>query len=398
MHLKEIYETLSKNSENQHYTKRYINFINNVMEQKISEFEYTENHHILPKSMFPQYSSLFQNPWNRCVLTARQHFIAHLILAKACGGSMWLAFHFMTYGHQSKLYVTKSYQYEELRRNASDFIRKNNTGKKHSEKTKEKISKSRKLWITKNPTFNDSVSHTHKGKVNVGGKMITKEEFYDGQYTHHAKGMVVAYDKITKKNVFIDTNTLKTNDRYNALTEDIVFARCIQSDEMLKISKNEFKNNKHLYYHKNCDSITVYDTVEKCYIRINKHDVSDRYIPAAKGKSQFIKKDLNEFKIFRLRPEEVTDNYVPCPFWFNQRTPLDKVKQIYDLYDMFWLFYDNKIGLHKMNKKIYQHNNKLTHLLTKTWMDEFKSGYNPRNDDILKKYLELNHTVNTTMR
>jgi hypothetical protein len=33
--------------------------------------------------MFPEYEDFRLHPWNRAVLTARQHFIAHLILSKA---------------------------------------------------------------------------------------------------------------------------------------------------------------------------------------------------------------------------------------------------------------------------------------------------------------------------
>lgn len=43
---------------------------------------YTEYHHILPKSLFPQFSDLKQNPGNCAILTPEEHYLAHLLLVK----------------------------------------------------------------------------------------------------------------------------------------------------------------------------------------------------------------------------------------------------------------------------------------------------------------------------
>jgi hypothetical protein len=42
--------------------------------------EYTESHHILPKSLFPQYKN---DKWNLVNLSAKDHFLAHYYLHKA---------------------------------------------------------------------------------------------------------------------------------------------------------------------------------------------------------------------------------------------------------------------------------------------------------------------------
>lgn len=49
---------------------------------------YVERHHIRPKSLFPD---LKDDPSNIVILTAREHFIAHLLLAKIYGGVMAFA-------------------------------------------------------------------------------------------------------------------------------------------------------------------------------------------------------------------------------------------------------------------------------------------------------------------
>lgn len=67
------------------YLNRYVKFIEACNEKNTNPSldVYSEKHHILPKSMFPKYSNPKRYPWNEVVLTAREHFIAHLMLWKA---------------------------------------------------------------------------------------------------------------------------------------------------------------------------------------------------------------------------------------------------------------------------------------------------------------------------
>jgi len=78
----DIYAILASKPHNSHYLKRYVKFIFSCTHQP---GEYTEKHHICPKAtdLFPEYRSFRQYPWNRVVLTARQHIIAHLLLWKS---------------------------------------------------------------------------------------------------------------------------------------------------------------------------------------------------------------------------------------------------------------------------------------------------------------------------
>jgi hypothetical protein len=80
-----IYEILKIKPHNEHYLKRYVSFIKSCQQQNQNkENLYFEKHHICPKSkdMFPEYKNLKKYPWNECILTYRQHIIAHLILYK----------------------------------------------------------------------------------------------------------------------------------------------------------------------------------------------------------------------------------------------------------------------------------------------------------------------------
>lgn len=97
MNFKKIYKEMlkkcPKHKRNRIYLKRYIKFISSCIAVNDNTSGYKEKHHILPKAkyLWPEYTSFKKNPWNRVHLTARQHYIAHIMLAKAFGGAMWCA-------------------------------------------------------------------------------------------------------------------------------------------------------------------------------------------------------------------------------------------------------------------------------------------------------------------
>ena len=92
----DIYNLLITKKHNPHYLTRYWKFITYCARTEDSESK-KFNHHILPKAkdLFPEYKSFKVYPWNKIVLTARQHFLAHWMLWKAYGGSQTKAFRFM---------------------------------------------------------------------------------------------------------------------------------------------------------------------------------------------------------------------------------------------------------------------------------------------------------------
>lgn len=120
----DIYALLATKPHNPHYLKRYIKFIFSCTNQPD---EYTENHHICPKSpdLFPEYKSFSKNPWNKAVLTARQHFIAHRLLAKAYGNSQIAALKFIITTREIKV---SARVYETSRLEHKHFISEKLTG------------------------------------------------------------------------------------------------------------------------------------------------------------------------------------------------------------------------------------------------------------------------------
>lgn len=84
------------------WINRYIKFIS-IFKLDKSIKNKTHIHHILPKSIFNEYSNLNYHKWNSCILSIRAHIIAHYMLAKALGGNMWTVLYFYKYNFNSKI-------------------------------------------------------------------------------------------------------------------------------------------------------------------------------------------------------------------------------------------------------------------------------------------------------
>ncbi len=155
---------------NSKYTKWYYSIIKNALSQERSRTKYTyfEKHHILPKSIFPEYKT---EKWNLVFLTAREHFIVHCLLVKMTEKrnryKMSNALKWFTNNKIHKEIYSNSRLYEKFSRyfnhssetkekmkglksdshkkkmkeNHADFNGKKNPfyGKKHKEESKEKI-------------------------------------------------------------------------------------------------------------------------------------------------------------------------------------------------------------------------------------------------------------------
>lgn len=75
------------------YSKCYFSIVCNALQakrEKLSKtnanFVYYESHHIIPKSVNHEFKDLNLNPWNKVLLTPKEHFICHLLLTKMLSG------------------------------------------------------------------------------------------------------------------------------------------------------------------------------------------------------------------------------------------------------------------------------------------------------------------------
>jgi hypothetical protein len=111
-----------KTADNKYYTW-YSNICQRALLRNLPSNIYTEKHHILPKSLYPEYS---KNKENLVKLTAREHFICHWLLTKIINDPKTIyAFQMMIPNKTSNRYRPKSgIVYENLKKKFS----KNNKG------------------------------------------------------------------------------------------------------------------------------------------------------------------------------------------------------------------------------------------------------------------------------
>ena len=134
--LSPLYRNLSMIIYSYKYYNKYQQIIKHYKDlnlQKSKEL-YTENHHIVPKSMGGSNESI-----NLVRVPARVHFLLHWMLYRIYKTSSmafaWNSFSTNAHGHRS---FSKSYEYAKIASGKATTIM--NTGKKHSEETKKKIS------------------------------------------------------------------------------------------------------------------------------------------------------------------------------------------------------------------------------------------------------------------
>lgn len=116
-----IYEELRSIQYNRRHLNRYIEFIE--LCKSTPPAGYYEKHHILPRSLFPNET---KNPDNIIKITARQHFIAHMILSYVYGGPMSSAFYLMAYGKKHYAQYRKrltARQHERMRIIFAEYIK-----------------------------------------------------------------------------------------------------------------------------------------------------------------------------------------------------------------------------------------------------------------------------------
>jgi hypothetical protein len=160
------------------YTNCYINIINKAKNRLIDG--YCETHHIIPKSLGG--SNLKENLVN---LTAREHFICHLLLTKMYEGdaknkmihAAW-AMATLENSNQQRYKIT-SKTYDSLRIKYATLkseLLKGKPGRKHSEETKKKLSQAH-IGKKRKPMSEESkrkLSESMKGK-NVGKKRTLEQ-------------------------------------------------------------------------------------------------------------------------------------------------------------------------------------------------------------------------------
>jgi hypothetical protein len=161
---------------NQFHLNRYIKFMSYCESSNSTLTFKGENHHILPKSLFPEYKNLRQNGFNKIHLTYRQHYIAHVLLAKAFPDSNMTIAVFMMSKHAKKYkFKFNSKVFAAMKIQALVKIRETSTGKtyKHTEEYKVRMSNYWKEVYRNNPKRHGSLGKkmTNIRKLHHSNKM-----------------------------------------------------------------------------------------------------------------------------------------------------------------------------------------------------------------------------------
>lgn len=101
--------------------QQYLSLINTYIENPPKEN--FEKHHILPKSLFPEFSNLNINKWNEVKLPIWEHLEAHYYLSICTSDpKMKFAFNKMIDNNINFLNEKYKIQYENNRKQTKDFI------------------------------------------------------------------------------------------------------------------------------------------------------------------------------------------------------------------------------------------------------------------------------------
>lgn len=154
-----VEECLSSLPHNPHYLKLYLKLIEKWSGSgKVS-------HHVLPKSMFPEYANLKKNEWNNSKLTHRQHFIVHRVLWKAFPESVSMFKAFYGMANKDKMKVD-SRTYAKLREQHCEWNRNTKSG---NAKLSQLMSENRKNGTV--PTWNKGMRVWFKNPEEVYKKI-----------------------------------------------------------------------------------------------------------------------------------------------------------------------------------------------------------------------------------
>jgi len=195
--------------------QKYLEIIKNAKKEMRfrGNGNYYEEHHILPKVLFPLWAT---RKSNLILLTAKEHIICHKYLAKIYGGTMWCAYNRLATDKKDGHELTPE-EYEELKLNFSNLrktdkkwnakISKGNTGKIRTQEQKDhhsKIMTGKKLWPNGRQFSEEHKNNLSKGqtgiqKPNAQKKVICLETKYIYYVTEANNLFNIRVDEILKK-------------------------------------------------------------------------------------------------------------------------------------------------------------------------------------------------------
>ena len=324
----DIYAILASKPHNPHYLRRYWKFILNCVEN-FDEAEFSEKHHICPKAkdLFPEYDSFVNYPWNKAKLTSRQHYIAHIILHKAYGGSQTNAVWYMSQISRYKN-IINSKQYETIRREYRTSMMgtqyyKNKDGNVYRVSTKhEKVLSGELKHIQCGKTYSDEykkrMSEKNKGRIFTEEHMLNMKQ---GTKKYRETNPIVSQetrDKIRKSKTgslaSTETKTKMSEQRKDSsiyISIDGTRKRLNRDDH--RVISGEYKLDQ-----------TLRRTIYKNYLGVSailsKDDsrvISGEYVGVRTKEKKYVDLDSNEFMALPNHPNVLSGKWFKNHSLFN---------------------------------------------------------------------------------
>lgn len=258
-----------KGYTNNIWINRYLKFIDRFSLNESIKFQ-TENHHILPSSIFPEFKNLKNNEWNRSILSVRSHIVAHYLLAKAIGGKMWAPLYF----YKNK-YNFNSKQLSEIilnnKKNLSDInkgmisVYDISEGNKYKKVTKEEF------------LSNKNYVGVNKGRKDVGEKISKSLNMIDvnGKTKAKNRGKIGIENPMFgmngdknpfygKKHTQITKDKLSSNRKGKSMNNDTKL-KISQSLKKPKINKDNYTKYYYIIY---LNDVEIFRNIDKRNIQI----------------------------------------------------------------------------------------------------------------------------------
>jgi len=229
----------------------------------------TEHHHILPSSLFPEFSDLKEHKWNGTYLTYENHYKVHSILAEITNEKSLIA---AWWGMNNK--NTKNNRLEE----SKEII-----GEKLYASLRKKAVKNISL-----ATKNKVVCYDTRDEKFVS---IPKENLDGQRYKHKSQNTtVVRLSSGIKKTISIEEfNT----GNYDGVVKDTVTVKDLINGNMLRVTTEEFLNNKLLVGTANnkfyfIDEIPMRSNDAENYIKAKGYNSSIHNFERKKNKEKYV--------------------------------------------------------------------------------------------------------------
>ena len=176
----------------------YFKFIEQHQVLKFEKFK-TAKHHILPRWAFPEFSKFSEHPWNKAILSHKDHFIAHLLLAK----------HWRVIQNTVTInrIITKDWnlideawlaQYQLVKEQIGKHISQNNLGRKHSivaiQKISEASKRSNKFRVEKGIHSSQTPEHS-KRMTDMNNRLV---ELGQHPFMKRADGTSISSDRANR--------------------------------------------------------------------------------------------------------------------------------------------------------------------------------------------------------